>query len=212
MHCLHSVVAGYVPNFSLFLFTWCYITCINLKSLRRGTITMSPHLWELDTLEDAEGHLQRLDFQPFKLQNLVNGILVPHPHNDWIDSMNPKTGLHFACIPNSTPEQVDQAVKAADAAFPAWSTTPPSQRSQYLQRIASRIEEQRELFAVWESIDQGKTLTRARVEIDRAVSNFRWDNSESLCILMFLELTCATAQILCDLYPAPRNPCPINRH
>ncbi|BAE61176.1 unnamed protein product [Aspergillus oryzae RIB40] len=137
---------------------------------------MSPHLWELDTLEDAEGHLQRLDFQPFKLQNLVNGNLVPHPHN-WIDSMNPKTGLHFACIPNSTPEQIDQAVKAADAAFPAWSATPPSQRSQYLQRIASRIEEQRELFAVWESIDQGKTLTRARVEIDRAVSNFRWDNS-----------------------------------
>ncbi|GMG32229.1 unnamed protein product [Aspergillus oryzae var. brunneus] len=135
---------------------------------------MSPHLWELDTLEDAEGHLQRLDFQPFKLQNLVNGNLVPHPHN-WIDSMNPKTGLHFACIPNSTPEQIDQAVKAADAAFPAWSATPPSQRSQYLQRIASRIEEQRELFAVWESIDQGKTLTRARVEIDRAVRPDRPD-------------------------------------
>ncbi|KAB8261514.1 aldehyde dehydrogenase domain-containing protein [Aspergillus pseudonomiae] len=135
---------------------------------------MSPQLWELDTLEDAEGHLQTLDFQPFKLQNLVNGNLVPHPHNDWIDSMNPKTGLHFACIPNSTPEQIDQAVKAADAAFPSWSATPPSQRSQYLQRIASRIEEQRELFAVWESIDQGKTLTRARVEIDRAVSNFRY--------------------------------------
>ncbi|GAB1201167.1 hypothetical protein APSETT444_010554 [Aspergillus pseudonomiae] len=138
-------------------------------------MAMSPQLWELDTLEDAEGHLQTLDFQPFKLQNLVNGNLVPHPHNDWIDSMNPKTGLHFACIPNSTPEQIDQAVKAADAAFPSWSATPPSQRSQYLQRIASRIEEQRELFAVWESIDQGKTLTRARVEIDRAVSNFRPD-------------------------------------
>ncbi|PIG85639.1 aldehyde dehydrogenase (AldH12) [Aspergillus arachidicola] len=154
---------------------------------------MSPHLWELDTLEDAEGHLQWLDFQPFKLQNFVNGSLVPHPHNDWIESMNPKTGLHFACIPNSTPEQIDQAVKAADAAFPAWSATPPSQRSQYLQRIASRIEEQRELFAVWESIDQGKTLTRARVEIDRAVSNFRWDNSESLCILVSVKLTCLRA-------------------
>ncbi|KAF7586662.1 hypothetical protein BBP40_008511 [Aspergillus hancockii] len=135
---------------------------------------MSPQPWEFDTLEDAEGHLQRLDFQPFHLQNLINGELVSHPHNDWIDSVNPKTGLRFACIPNSTPEQIDQAVKAADAAFPSWSTTPASQRSQYLQRIASRIEEQRELFAVWESIDQGKTLTRAGVEIDRAVSNFRY--------------------------------------
>jgi acyl-CoA reductase-like NAD-dependent aldehyde dehydrogenase len=137
------------------------------------TITMSPQPWELDTLEDAECHLQRLDFQPFHLQNLVNGELVSHPLNDWVDSVNPKTGLRFACVPNSTPEQIDEAVKAADAAFPSWSTTPPSQRSEYLMRIASRIEEQRELFAVWESIDQGKTLTRARVEIDRAVSNFR---------------------------------------
>ncbi|KAE8150671.1 aldehyde dehydrogenase domain-containing protein [Aspergillus avenaceus] len=130
--------------------------------------------WELSTLEDAEGHLQRLDFQPFQLQNLVNGALVPHPHNNWIDSVNPKTGLRFACIPNSSPEQVHAAVSAAEAAFPTWSATLPSLRSEYLQRIASRIEEQRELFAAWESIDQGKTLSRARVEIDRAVANFRY--------------------------------------
>ncbi|KAE8355469.1 Aldehyde/histidinol dehydrogenase [Aspergillus coremiiformis] len=137
-------------------------------------MAMSPQPWELDTLEDAEGHLQRLDFQPFQLQNLVNGDLMPHPHPDWIDSVNPKTGLGFACIPQSTPEQIDAAVKAAEAAFPSWSATPPSQRSQYLQRIASRIEKQRELFAVWESIDHGMTITRARVEVDRAVSNFRY--------------------------------------
>ncbi|KAF5861559.1 hypothetical protein ETB97_012808 [Aspergillus alliaceus] len=156
-----------------FPFTLLYITRTNYGHWK-VTIDMSPQAWELDTLEDAEGHLQRLDFQPFRLQNLVNGELLPHPHISWIDSENPKTGLRFACIPNSTPEQIDKAVKAAEAAFPSWSATPPSQRSQYLERIASRIEEQRELFAVWESIDQGKTLARARVEIDRAVSSFRY--------------------------------------
>jgi acyl-CoA reductase-like NAD-dependent aldehyde dehydrogenase len=67
---------------------------------------------------------------------------------------------------------VDSAVLAAEAAFKTWSKTTRTERSKYLQRIAALIQENRELFAVWESIDQGKTLERGRVEVDRAVSNF----------------------------------------
>jgi acyl-CoA reductase-like NAD-dependent aldehyde dehydrogenase len=67
---------------------------------------------------------------------------------------------------------VDSAVLAAEAAFKTWSKTTRAERSKYLQRIAALIQENRELFAVWESIDQGKTLERGRVEVDRAVSNF----------------------------------------
>ena len=131
--------------------------------------------WDLSTLDAAEAHLCQPDFRPFRLQNLVNGELIPHPHHeDAVPAFNPKTGQHIAYVPNSAAEQVDAAVNAAEQAFPAWSATSPSQRSQYLQRIAAAIEEKRELFAVWESLDQGKTIARARVEIDRAVSNFRY--------------------------------------
>jgi acyl-CoA reductase-like NAD-dependent aldehyde dehydrogenase len=42
------------------------------------------------------------------------------------------------------------------------------------------MEENRELFAVWETIDQGKTLERARIEVDRAVSNFSYYLPSSL--------------------------------
>ncbi|KAG2421915.1 hypothetical protein HFD88_005891 [Aspergillus terreus] len=139
----------------------------------RRMSSMEP--WDLSTLDAAEAHLRQPDFRPFRLQNLVNGELIPHAHHeDAVPAFNPKTGQHIAYVPNSTAEQVDAAVNAAEQAFPAWSVTSPSQRSQYLQHIAAAIEEKRELFAVWESLDQGKTITRARVEIDRAVSNFRY--------------------------------------
>jgi acyl-CoA reductase-like NAD-dependent aldehyde dehydrogenase len=75
-------------------------------------------------------------------------------------------------VPISSPYDVQNAVKAATTAFGSWSKTTRAVRSKYLQRIAALIEHNRELFAVWESIDQGKTLERARVEIDRAISNF----------------------------------------
>ncbi|PYH96927.1 aldehyde dehydrogenase [Aspergillus ellipticus CBS 707.79] len=129
--------------------------------------------WDLPTHSAATAHLQHPSFQPFRLQNLINGQTTPSP-SPTLESINPQTGQVFAHIPNSTAEEVSQAVTAAETAFKSWSTTPATQRSQYLQRIADGIEAQRELFAVWESIDQGKTLARARIEIDRAISNFRY--------------------------------------
>ncbi|EAW14596.1 aldehyde dehydrogenase [Aspergillus clavatus NRRL 1] len=129
--------------------------------------------WDFSSLEAAESHLQSSAFEPFHLQNLINGEHAP-PANTWIDAINPKTGQALARVPNSSAEDVDRAVHAAEAAFPAWSQTPAAKRAGYLTRIAALIEDRRELFAVWESLDQGKTLARARVEIDRAVSNFRY--------------------------------------
>ncbi|KKK19812.1 putative aldehyde dehydrogenase (AldH12) [Aspergillus rambellii] len=130
--------------------------------------------WDIASLEAVESHLQTPSFQPFQLDNLINGEFTPHSSTAWVDAFNPKTGQLFARVPSSTAEDVDSAVRAAEDAFPSWSQTSPAMRSQYLSRIADLIEERRELFAVWESIDQGKTLARARVEIDRAVSNFRY--------------------------------------
>lgn len=79
-------------------------------------------------------------------------------------------------IPISDAPDVDAAVIAAKEAFPAWSRTSRKIRSGYLQKIATLLEENKELFAVWESIDQGQTIQRARIEVDRAVSNFQCVN------------------------------------
>lgn len=132
-------------------------------------------MWSCDTLEKASALIQTAtsDGGPgLVLQNYIanefTGSATQH-----IDSIDPKTGRTFARVPISSEDDVERALVAATEAFGPWSETPASVRSGYLLKIAALLRENRELFAVWESIDQGKTLERARVEVDRAVANFK---------------------------------------
>ncbi|KAK5119146.1 hypothetical protein LTR85_007760 [Meristemomyces frigidus] len=125
---------------------------------------------------DSEQALElanKSEINPLLLQNYVNGGFCRYL-GPCIDSVNPQTGKTFAQVPNSSEDEVAKAVAAAKQAFPLWSKTPKSQRSCILNRIADLIAARRETFAAWESIDQGKPLARARVEIERAESNFRY--------------------------------------
>lgn len=145
-------------------------------------------VWSCDTLEKAEAFIasprHASDESRYKImmQNYVGGSFTTSPttsaSSQYIDAINPKTGKGFGQVPISSADQVEHALRAATEAFGAWSTTPAAARSKHLQRVAGLIQENRELFAVWESIDQGKTLERARIEVDRAVSNFKY-----VCIL-----------------------------
>lgn len=131
-------------------------------------------LWELNTLDNAKDYLTNQAHKPLRLQNFVDNAFSAYPQSDeWIDSFDPRTGEIPAQIPRSTQADVDRAVDAASRAFPSWSQTPRHERSETLLRIADCLSGERELFAVWESIDQGKTLARARIEVERAISNFR---------------------------------------
>ena len=88
----------------------------------------------------------------------------------------------WALIPDSTADDVDQAVQAASQAFLSWSKMGYEARSKYMLKIADRIDEQLEEFAVAESKDQGKPVSLARkMDIPRASYNFRkfgsaWEN------------------------------------
>lgn len=110
---------------------------------------------------------------PLLLQNYVSDTFCDST-GPWIDSFNPQTGKVFARVPNSSDDHVAKALAAAHEAFLQWSKTPKSQRSRVLNKIADLIAAKRETFAAWESIDQGKPLARARVEIERAEANFRY--------------------------------------
>lgn len=110
--------------------------------------------------------------QTFKLRNFIDGTFEAHD-GDFITSCNPRNGSDLAQIPCTGLNDVSKAVESATKAFSSWSSTSRTIRSRYLQSIASLIAERKEQFALWESIDQGKTLARARIEVDRAISNFK---------------------------------------
>jgi aldehyde dehydrogenase (NAD+) len=62
----------------------------------------------------------------------------------WIDVEDPSFGTVFARIPDSGPEDVDAAVRAAREAFDAgpWPRLPAAERAEYLRRLADRLESQ----------------------------------------------------------------------
>jgi acyl-CoA reductase-like NAD-dependent aldehyde dehydrogenase len=130
-------------------------------------------IWGCDTIEKAAGLIASLP-TPMCLSNYVAGELSL-PSSDattFIDSYEPKTGKLLYRLPRTQNDDVEDAIRHARAAFQTWSKTTRAERSRHLRRISELLQQHRELFAVWESIDQGKTLERARIEVDRAISNF----------------------------------------
>jgi aldehyde dehydrogenase (NAD+) len=75
---------------------------------------------------------------------------------------NPASGAHLADITDGTPADVDRAVAAARAAFPGWSSLRGYQRGRYLYAIARMIQKHARLFAVLETMDNGKPIRESR--------------------------------------------------
>lgn len=109
------------------------------------------------------------------LSNYINGNLVAPLSGKYIDNYNPATGKIYSLIPDSDENDVKLAAEAAKAAFPAWSATPVSKRSEILLRISQFITENLDTLSKAESTDNGKPVWLAkRVDIPRAASNFHF--------------------------------------
>ena len=72
--------------------------------------------------------------------------------------LNPRTGQTILAMPEANPDQIDRAVAAARAAFPAWSKTTPAERSAKLLAIADAIESNLENLAALEALNCGKPI------------------------------------------------------
>ncbi len=75
---------------------------------------------------------------------------------------NPATGESLGAIPKATSEDIDEAVACAKAAFPSWSVLPGPERAKFLYAIAREIQKHSRLFAVLETMDNGKPIRETR--------------------------------------------------
>lgn len=109
------------------------------------------------------------------IQNFIGGA-YQHPFNGaYIDNIDPSTGQIYALTPNSSQEDLELAVSAAQQSFPGWSTTPLSERSRILMKLADLIDENLEKLARAESRDNGKPVSLATsIDIPRSSANFRF--------------------------------------
>ncbi|MBS1582836.1 MAG: aldehyde dehydrogenase [Bacteroidetes bacterium] len=110
-----------------------------------------------------------------RILNYVNGTLRPALGGGWLAGHEPATGQVFAEIADSDAADVEQAVQAAEHAFPAWNALGRQGRHDALMRVADLVERDLDLFARAESRDNGKPVHLAHeVDIPRAVANLRF--------------------------------------
>jgi betaine-aldehyde dehydrogenase len=99
-----------------------------------------------------------------RLRNYINGEFRDAADGRTLDVVNPATGDVYATSPLSGPADVDAAMEAAAAAFPAWRETTPAERQKALLRIADAFEERAEELIATESENTGKPLGLTRTE------------------------------------------------
>jgi aminomuconate-semialdehyde/2-hydroxymuconate-6-semialdehyde dehydrogenase len=110
-----------------------------------------------------------------QIPNFIAGKHVAPQSGQHLDNVEPATGRVYSLVADSDGHDVEAAVQAATAAFPAWSRTPAAERSRLLLDIAQRIDANLDRLAHAESVDTGKPLRLARaLDIPRAASNFRF--------------------------------------
>jgi malonate-semialdehyde dehydrogenase (acetylating)/methylmalonate-semialdehyde dehydrogenase len=85
------------------------------------------------------------------------------------DVFNPATGEVSARVAMASAAELDTAVAAAVAAWPAWAATPPLRRARVMFRFKELLERDRKLLAALVTAEHGKTLPDAEGEVQRGL-------------------------------------------
>ncbi|HMX37389.1 MAG TPA: CoA-acylating methylmalonate-semialdehyde dehydrogenase [Ferruginibacter sp.] len=103
------------------------------------------------------------------IQNYVNGQFVTPSSNRTLDVISPVDGKLLSTVPMSSAKDLDAAVKAAKAAFPAWSRTPIKERVQVFFRYKTLLEKHLKELAELCSEENGKTYGESVAEIEKCI-------------------------------------------
>ena len=86
--------------------------------------------------------------------------------------INPATEEVLGRVGVATAAEVDAAVTAARAAFPAWTALGATGRGALLRKVAALVRDRKPLLAVCESADNGKPLDEAEWDMDDVATCF----------------------------------------
>ncbi len=122
------------------------------------------------TLETSAGRDTRTD-----PGMLIDGEWVDAVGGEWIDVESPRDKTICGRVPRARAEDVETAVRAARAAFPAWRDLAPRARGRLLQQVADAMEPHTEEIARLIALENGNAIrTQSRGEAAFAVDVFRY--------------------------------------
>src|SRR5687768_7512120 len=103
------------------------------------------------------------------VQNYINGKFVNASSPRTLDVISPLDGKLLSKVPMSSSKDLDDAVNAANAAFPAWSRTPIKERVQVFFRYKYLLEKHLKELAALCSEENGKTYGESVAEIEKCI-------------------------------------------
>ena len=107
------------------------------------------------------------------IKHLINGRKVESAET--FQTLNPSNNEPIAEVASGGEAEIDAAVRAAKAAFPAWASVPASNRAKLMGKLGELIEKDVEAIARLESTDTGQSFARTRnLLIPRAADNFHF--------------------------------------
>ena len=103
------------------------------------------------------------------VQQLINGQFTKSTTSEWIDITDPATQEVIAKVPQTTDDEINQAVAAAKAAFQTWRKTPITTRARIFLTYQTLIREHMDELAEILTAEQGKTIADARGDVFRGL-------------------------------------------
>jgi len=104
----------------------------------------------------------------------VGGEFRPARSGAVLDSINPADGTVLSTVPRMDAADIDDAVAAARAAFPAWARLEPLERAGYLYRLADAIEAHGDELAHIDALDNGSPLREMRFDVVVTAASIRY--------------------------------------
>ena len=109
-----------------------------------------------------------------RINHWINGQVVEGTSGRTVPVWNPATGEQQAEVDLASVEEVDAAVRAATAAFPAWRATSLSRRSEIMFHLRELVDANRKEIASLLTSEHGKVLGDALGEVARGLENIEF--------------------------------------
>ena len=110
-----------------------------------------------------------------KFDNFIGGKWVPPVKGQYFENISPVTGKPVCQVARGTAEDIELALDAAHKAKDGWARASSTERANVLNRIAQRMEDNLDLLAMVETIDNGKPIRETTAaDIPLAIDHFRY--------------------------------------
>lgn len=123
--------------------------------------------------ESADAARDWLEQHQGRFELFIGGKFVKAKTAERFETLNPATKEVLGSLAQAGEKDVDAAVKAARKALPGWSGLSGHTRARYLYALARGLQKHSRLFAVLETLDNGKPIRESRdLDIPLAVRHF----------------------------------------